>query len=138
VRLTEAFLDNLNAMGPLDRSDEQKKKLLAAHAITHRPRVRWFLGAGLRRPSEKQFPGDQHNAVDFDASLQDLLREEYMAARIIGALSNGPLNPPRIAQALGERSAEVSLVLNELLRDNRLIRQRWEDGYPLYALAKSV
>ena len=138
VRLTEAFLDNLNDMGPLDRSEDQMQKLLAAHAITHRPRVRWFLGAGLRRPSEQQFPGDQHHAVDFDASLQDLLREEYMAARIIGALSNGPLNPQGIARALGERAADVSSVLNELLRDNRLIRQSWEDGYPLYALAKSV
>jgi coenzyme F420-reducing hydrogenase delta subunit len=138
VRLTEAFLDDLSAMGPLDRSEDQMQKLLAAHAITHRPRVRWFLGAGLRRPSEQQFPGDQHNAVDFDASLQDLLREEYMAARIIEALSHGPLNPQGIARALGERSADVSPVLNELLRDNRLIRQSWEDGYPLYALAKSV
>ncbi len=70
--------------------------------------------------------------------MQDLLREEYLAARIIGALSDGPLNPQGIARALGERAAEVSPVLNELLRDNRLIRQRWEDGYPLYALAKSV
>ncbi len=136
VRLTEAFLDNLSAMGPLDRSEDQKKKLMAAHAITHRPRVRWFLGAGLRRPSEQEFPGDQHNAVDFDESLGDMLREEYMAARIIGLLSDGPLNPPGIAQALGEHASEVSLVLNELLRDNRLIRQSWEDGYPLYALAK--
>lgn len=138
VRLTEAFLDNLDDMGSLDRSAEQKKKLMAAHAITHRPRVRWFLGAGLRRPSELEFPGDQHNAVDFDESLRDMLREEYMAARIIGLLSDGPLNPPGIAQALGERAAEVSLVLNELLRDNRLIRQHWKDGYPLYALAKSL
>jgi coenzyme F420-reducing hydrogenase delta subunit/NAD-dependent dihydropyrimidine dehydrogenase PreA subunit len=138
VHMTNAFLDHLNALGPLDRSEEQKKKLLAAHAIMHRPRVRWVLGVSLRRPSEKEFPGDQFNAVDFDESMQDVLREEYLAARIIGALSDGPLNPPGIAQALGERSAEVSLVLNELLRDNRLIRQRWEDGYPLYALAESV
>ena len=138
VRLTEAFLSDLNNMAPLDRSEEQKKKLEAAHVITHRPRVRWFLGASLRRPSEKEFPGDQHNAVDFDESWQDLLREEYMAARIIGALSNGPLNPLGIAQALGARSAEVSSVLNELLRDNRLIRQSWEGGYPVYALAKSI
>jgi len=92
----------------------------------------------LRRPSEKQFPGDQHNAVDFDESLQDLLQEEYLAARIIGALNDGPLNPPGIAKALGEPSAKVSPVLNELLRDDRLILQSWEDGYPLYALAKSV
>jgi heterodisulfide reductase subunit A len=138
VRLTEAFLANLDGIGPLDRSEDQHKKLVAAHAIMHRPRVRWFLGVGLRRPSEREFPGDQKNAVDFDEALQDVLREEYMAARIIGALSNGPLNPPGIARALGELSAEVSPVLNELLRENRLILQRWEDGYPLYALANSV
>ena len=138
VRLTEAFLDNLNDMGPLDRSEDQKKKLLAAHAIMHRPRVRWFLGVGLRRPSEKEFPGDQHNAVDFDESMQDLLREEYLAARIIGALSDGPLNPPAIARALEEQAAAVTPVLNELLRDDRIVRQHWEGGYPLYALAKSV
>ncbi|MFA4901549.1 MAG: hydrogenase iron-sulfur subunit [Desulfobaccales bacterium] len=137
VRMTDAFLDHLNDMGPLVRSEDQKKKLLAAHATMHRPRVRSVLGVSLRRPSEKEFPGDQYNAVDFDESMQDVLREEYLAARIIGALSGGPLNPPEIAQALGERSAKVSPVLNELLRDNRLIRQRWEDGYPLYALAKS-
>jgi coenzyme F420-reducing hydrogenase delta subunit/ferredoxin len=138
VRMTDAFLGHLNDMRPLDRSEDQKQKLLAAHAIMHRPRVRSVLGVSLRRPSEKQFPGDQHNAVDFDESMQDLLQEEYLAARIIGALNDGPLNPPGIAKALGERSAKVSPVLNELLRDDRLILQRWEDGYPLYALAKSV
>lgn len=138
VRMTEAFLDHLNDMGPLDRSEFQKKKLLAARATMHRPRVRWVLGVNLRRPSEKEFPGDQYHAVDFDESMQDVLREEYLAARIIGALSDGPLNPPVIAQALEERSTEISPVLNELLRDHRLIRQRWEDGYPRYALAKAV
>ena len=138
VRLTEAFLDQLNDMGPLDCSEDQKKKLLAAHVTMHRPRVRWVLGVCLRRPSEKEFPGDRYHAIDFDETIQEMLREEYLAARIIGALSDGPLNPPGIAQALGEDSAEVSPVLNELLRDNRLIRQRWEGGYPLYALAKSV
>jgi coenzyme F420-reducing hydrogenase delta subunit len=138
MRLTEAFLDNLDDMGPLDRSEDQKKKLLAAHTIMHRSRVRWFLGVGLRRPSEKQFPGDQHNAVDFDESMQDLLREEYLAARIVGALSEGPLNPPAIARALEEQAATVAPVLNELLRDDRIVRQRWEGSYPLYALAESV
>ena len=70
--------------------------------------------------------------------MQDVLREEYLAARIIGSLSDGPLNPPAIARTLWKRSAEVTPVLNELLRDNRLIRLRWESGYPLYGLAKSV
>jgi heterodisulfide reductase subunit A len=138
VRLTEAFLDHLNDIGPLERSENQKKRLLAAHATMHRPRVRWVLGVGLRRLSEKEFPGDQDNAVDFDKSLQEVLREEYLAARIVGALSEGPLNPTGIARTLGEPSAEISPVLNELVRENRIICQRWEAGYPRYALTESV
>jgi heterodisulfide reductase subunit A len=138
VRMVDSFLDNLDRMGPVEHSESRKKKLLAAHATMHRPRVRWVLGVSLRRPTEKNFPGDQYNAVDFDESMQDVLREEYLAARIIGALSDGPLTPPAIAQALGDRPAEVTPVLNELLRDNRILRQRWEGGYPIYALAKSV
>ncbi len=138
IRMADSFLDHLDQVGPVDRSEDTKKRLLAAHATMHRPRVRWVLGVSLRRPSEKEFPGDQCNAVDFDESMQDVLREEYLAARIIGALTDGPLNPPAIARALGERSDEVAPVLNELLRDNRIIRRRWEEGYPLYGLTKSV
>jgi coenzyme F420-reducing hydrogenase delta subunit/NAD-dependent dihydropyrimidine dehydrogenase PreA subunit len=138
VRMADVFLDHLDNIAPLDRSADQKKKLLAVHATMHRPRVRWVLGVSLRRPSEKEFPGDQYNAVDFDETMQDVLQEEYLAARIIGALRDGPLNPPEIAQALGERTATVTPVLNELLRDNRLMRLRWEGGYPLYDLAKSA
>jgi heterodisulfide reductase subunit A len=138
VRMTESFLEQLDKMGPLEPAKDQQKRLLAAHATMHRPRVRWVLGVALRRPSEENFPGDQYNAVDFDDSLQDVLHEEFLAARIIGALTDGPLNPPAIARALGERSVAVTPILTELLRDNRIVRQRWEGGFPLYALEKSV
>ena len=62
VRMVDSFLDNLDRMGPVDRSEDRKKKLLAAHATMHRPRVRWVLGVSLRRPTEQEFPGDQYNS----------------------------------------------------------------------------
>jgi heterodisulfide reductase subunit A2 len=136
VRMAESFLDNLDKLGPAESSEEQHKKLLAAHATMHRPRVRWVLGVSLRRPSEQDFPGDQYNVVDFDDSMQDVLREEFLAARILGTLTTGALNPPAIAQALGEPTTAVTPVLNELLHDNRIVRQRWEGGYPLYAITR--
>jgi heterodisulfide reductase subunit A2 len=137
VNMVDSFLDNLDLMAPLEPSEDRKNKLLAAHATMHRPRVRWVLGVSLRRPSEKDFPGDQYNAVDFDETTQDVLREEFLAARIIGALTDGSRNPLDIAQALGEHTAEITPVINELMHDNRIIRQRWEKGYPIYGLAKA-
>jgi len=136
VRMVESFLEELDRVGPMDRSEDKKKRLLAAHATLHRPRVRWVLGVSLRRPTEPEFPGDQRNAVDFDETMQDVLKEEYLAARIIGALTAGPMNPPEIAKALGERPDQVSPVLLELAKDDRIIRHGWQGGYPIYGLAR--
>ncbi len=42
----------------------------------HRARVRCVPRVSLRRPAEKDFPGDRSKAVDFDASLQEVLQGE--------------------------------------------------------------
>lgn len=139
VKMVDSFLDGLDRLGPLERTEEKKKRLLAAHATLHRPRVRWVLGVSLRRPSEMEFPGDQRNAVDFDETMQDVLYEEYMAARIIGALSESdrPLNSPEVAKTLGLRPQEVSPILQAMAQEDRLT-SRFEKGYMVFGLAKSA
>ena len=77
-------------IGPIERTEERRQRLLAAHATLHRPRVRWVLGASLRRPSEPEFPGSLMNPVEFDEIMQEVTEEEYFCARIIGVLA-----PPR-------------------------------------------
>jgi len=85
-----------------------------------------------------EFPGDQRNAVDFDETMQDVLYEEYMAARIIGALSESdrPLNSPEVAKTLGLRPQEVSPILQAMAQEDRLT-SRFEKGYMVFGLAKA-
>ncbi|MEN6441522.1 MAG: hydrogenase iron-sulfur subunit [Syntrophobacter sp.] len=138
VRMVESFLSEVDRMKPIDRGENSRKLLLAAHSTLHRPRMRWVLGASLRRPSEPRFPGNQLNAVDFDEVVQEVLEEEYLAARIVGALDGTrSLNPPEIAGALGERPIIVSKALGSLVEEGRVICE-YRAPYPLFSLPRAV
>ncbi len=138
VRMVNSFLGEADRMGPVDRTEAMRKRLFAAHTTLHRPRVRWVLGAGLRRPSEGEFPESQINPIEFDETVQDVIDEEYLAARIIGALREAELDPPQIAEALNERTVKVSSILDELRKDGRIVVSQRRRRYPVYALAKSL
>lgn len=138
VRMVESFIGEVDGMKPINRSEKSRKLLLAAHSTLHRPRLRWVLGAGLRRPSEKEFPSTQFNAVDFDEVLQEVLEEEFLTARIVGEFERGrSLSPPEIARALGERPIVISKALGCLLEDGRLVCEH-RTPYPVFSLAKAV
>ncbi len=136
VRMVESHLENLEKLPPLPTDDKTKAKLWAIHATMHRPRVRWVLGTSLRRPAEKEFPGSQFNAVDADETMLDVLKEEFLAARIIKAVSDQPLNPPGIARAMDEQVKTISPLLTDMSKEGRISLQGWEGGYPIYALGK--
>ncbi len=137
VRMVESHLDILEKLPPLPRDDKTRAKLWAIHATLHRPRVRWVLGTSLRRPTEKEFPGSQFNAVDADETLLDVLKEEFQAARILKALTDHPLNPPAIARAMDEQVRNITPLLTDMAKEGRIIVKGWEGGYPIYALGKA-
>ena len=137
VRMVESFLDEADRIGPIERTEERRQRLLAAHATLHRPRVRWVLGASLRRPSEPEFPGSLMNPVEFDEIMQEVTEEEYFCARIIGVLGAAPLNPSQIAGTLGEQPVKVSRLLDELVKDGRIVCQRVE-RHAFYTIAKPL
>lgn len=136
VRMVESHLESLEKLPPMPMDDKTKAKLWAIHATMHRPRVRWVLGTSLRRPAEKEFPGSQFNAVDADETMLDVLKEEFLAARIIKAVSDQPLNPPGIARAMDEQVKTISPLLTDMSKEGRIALQGWEGGYPIYALGK--
>jgi hypothetical protein len=103
----------------------------------HRPRVRWVLGTSLRRPTEKEFPGSQFNAVDADETMLDVLKEEYTVSRIFKALTDQPLSPPDLARALDEPVKNLTPILTDMAKDGRIITKGWEKGYPIYAMGKA-
>jgi predicted Rossmann fold nucleotide-binding protein DprA/Smf involved in DNA uptake len=136
VRMVESHLDGMQKLAPIQRDEKTKTKLWAIHATLHRPRVRWVLGTSLRRPTEKEFPGEQLNAVDADETMLDVLREEFLASRILKAITDQPLNPPQIAQSMDEAVKSITPMLTEMTKEGRVTIKGWEGGYPLYATGK--
>jgi len=137
VRMAESHMDSLEKLPSLPRDDKTRAKLWAIHATLHRPRVRWVLGTSLRRPTEKEFPGSQLNAVDADETMLDVLREEFLAARVLKALTEAPLNPPGIARAMDEPVKNVTPLLTDMAKEGRITLKGWEGGYPIYTLGKA-
>jgi heterodisulfide reductase subunit A len=136
VRMVESQMDTLEKLPPLPQDDKTKAKLWAIHATLHRPRVRWVLGTSLRRPAEKEFPGSQFNAVEADETMLEVLREEFLTARILKALTDQPLNPPGIARAMDEPVKNITPLLPDMAHEGRISLKGWEGGYPIYALGK--
>jgi len=136
VRMVESHMDILEKVPPLPRDDKTRAKLWAIHATLHRARVRWVLGTSLRRPTEKEFPGSQFNAVDADETMIEVLKEEFLAARILKALSEQPLNPPGIARAMGEPVKSITPLLPDMANEGRISIRDWQGGYPIYAMGK--
>jgi len=134
VRMVESHLESLEQLPPLPKDEKTMSKLWAIHATMHRPRVRWVLGTSLRRPTEKEFPGSQYNAVEADETLLDVLKEEYMVSRILKALSEQPCSPPELARALEEPVKNLTPILTDMAKDGRIITKGWEKGYPIYAM----
>lgn len=137
VRMVESHLDTLEKLPPLPRDEATMAKLWAIHATMHRPRVRWVLGTSLRRPTEKEFPGSQFNAVEADETMLEVLKEEYTVSRIFKALTDRPLTPPELARVLGEPVKELTPILTDMAKEGRILTKGWEKGYPIYAMGKA-
>ncbi|MDO9530741.1 MAG: hydrogenase iron-sulfur subunit [Deltaproteobacteria bacterium] len=137
VSMVESHMDGMEKLPPLPQDDKTKARLWAIHATLHRPRVRWVLGTSLRRPTEKEFPGSQFNAVDADDTMLDVLREEFLAARIIKALGDQLLNPPGIARIMEEPVKNITPLLPDMASEGRITLKSWEGGYPIYAVGKA-
>lgn len=84
VRTVNSFTSMIAAMGPLIRNQEDQNKVDALYnLIKHNTRVRHLLSAGLRRPSETTYRGDQRHALDYDRDFSAVLAEEYLQQRVL-------------------------------------------------------
>lgn len=134
VRLVDSFMERLAGLGPMPTDEETKKMLLAMHATVHRPRVRWILGVGLRRPAETDYPADQRSALEFDRTMLGVLGEEYLAARVLNLVAQQALNTRQIADALGIESEKIAAMLPDMVKEGRITREGWVDSYPVYTI----
>ncbi len=138
VRMARSFLDEADRLGPIERTPQCRQSLLAVHATLLRPRVRWVLGVGLRRPSELEFPNIEGPAAPLEELFSDVLEEEYLSARIIGVIREVSMNPPSIAGVLGVPVQKISPLLTELSDEKRIVLTGWKDRYPQFISASPL
>ncbi len=82
IASVESFIQQINALGPIERNEANREKLAGIYATVNNARVRWVVGATLRRPWEETYPGDQRNALAFDKDFQGILKEEFTKSRL--------------------------------------------------------
>lgn len=88
IAAVESFIKQINLLGPIAKTDRNREKLAGIYATVNNARVRWVLGATLRRPWEETYPGDQRNALAFDKDFLEILKEEFTKCRIKNLLAD--------------------------------------------------
>jgi heterodisulfide reductase subunit A-like polyferredoxin/coenzyme F420-reducing hydrogenase delta subunit len=135
VRTVNNFMVNMNRLGPINRDEATMEKIQALYDTLRNPRVRWVLGASLRRPYEDHYPSDQRNALAYDDTLSDVLAEEFIRVRVMNLLksSRKVMQLKEISRSLKAEDRPVADCLKDLTGEG-LISLIYKDRTPHYVL----
>ena len=137
IRTVEAFAEIMDELGPIERTEENLAKLQGIYDTVANPRVRWVVGATLRRPWEDVYPGNQRNALAFDRDLVGILEEEYLRERVKKVLirESKPLPLDDLAGVLKAKPERVRESLSEMVSEG-LIGRLHKDGVAHYVMSQ--
>ncbi len=135
AKTVNRFMAMMDAIGPIVRDDVMKAKIRDLYDTLNNPRVRWVLGASLRRPWETTYPADQRNALAFDETLSDVVMEEFLRTRLVNYLrrEGKVLHLNDIVASIGEEKQRVLHCLKDL-SDEGMISRIYKDRVPYYTL----
>ncbi|NNG01133.1 MAG: hydrogenase iron-sulfur subunit [Desulfobacteraceae bacterium] len=123
ILTVESFARTIALMGPIPRSADNVEKLESIYdLIRNNTRVRHLLSAGLRRPWEKDYRGDQRHALEYDRDFSAVLEEEYLGQRLVRILADQrqALRLADLAAVLKEDEAHVADCLWGLVTDGAI------------------
>jgi heterodisulfide reductase subunit A2 len=120
----ESFIRQMNDLGPIERNEKNKEKLAGIYATVNNARVRWVLGATLRRPWEEKYPGDQRNALTFDKDFLGILKEEFTKSRLKNLLTaeNRYFELKELVDRLSENKETTVHGLHEMVNEGLVTR----------------
>lgn len=135
VKTVNNFVEGIDRLGPIDRNQEMALKIQDMYDTLKNPRVRWVLGASLRRPWETSYPSDQRNAMAYDETLSDVLTEEFIRTRIINLLRNQKqiVNLNDISESLKEERRRIQGCLTELSKEG-VVSRIFKDRVPYFTI----
>ncbi len=135
IVVVESFIKLINELGPIDRSPHVQEKIQGIYATVNNPRVRWVLGATLRRPWEEVYPGNQRNAMAFDKDFLGILKEEWVKSRIANLLSSDKrfFELKELSQSLKANKEDIIVGLQEMVKEGVVSRVH-KEGVAQYIL----
>ncbi len=124
IRAAEGFVRLLAELGPVERDPLTMERLQGLYDTVNNARVRWVLGANLRRPWEEVYPGDQRNAMSFDKSFMDLISEEFVGVRMTQLMrkQSQPMVLGELSRALKEDESKLVDKLREMVSEGIITR----------------
>ncbi len=135
ARTVDRFVSIIDELGPIPDDAETIAKLNDMYDTLRTPRVRWVLGASLRRPWETTYPTDQRNALAYDETLTDVVKEEFLRMRVFNFLRRESriLHLTDIVDSIREEKQRVLNCLKDL-SDEGMISRIYKDRVPYYTL----
>jgi heterodisulfide reductase subunit A2 len=135
VKTVESFAKAMEALGPIEKTPDNQSKLESIyHLVKYNSRIRLLLSAGLRRPWEKTYRGDQRYAVQYDREdFMSALKEEFLKSRLENVLlaEKRPFNLVELMKAVSENKHYVAEQLKEMATDG-CINIQYKEGKPMY------
>lgn len=123
VRTVDSFAQTISALGPIAKTAENQFKLKTLYnLIKNNTRVRHLLSAGLRRPGEDSYRGDQRHALEYDRDFLTAMTEEFLQERTLQLLRDHdrPFKLNELAQQLQEDEKEVNACLSEMIHNGSI------------------
>jgi heterodisulfide reductase subunit A2 len=134
-RTVDTFVSTIDRLGPINRNPKTQAKIQALYDTLHNARVRWVLGASLRRPWETSYPTDQRHAMDYDMTLTDVITEEYSRTRITNLLKQEGkvMKLEEVVEALEVDKKRAVACLKDLSSEG-IISRIFKDRVPYYSM----
>ncbi|MEJ2069940.1 MAG: hydrogenase iron-sulfur subunit [Syntrophobacterales bacterium] len=135
ARTVDAFVSTIDRLGPINRDLQTEAKIKALYDTLHNPRVRWVLGASLRRPWETAYPTDQRHAMEYDMTLGDVITEEFCRTRITNLLKQEArvMQLEEVVEALKVDKKRAVACLKDLSSEG-IVSRIFKDRVPFYSL----
>jgi heterodisulfide reductase subunit A-like polyferredoxin/coenzyme F420-reducing hydrogenase delta subunit len=112
IRTVESFSQTINDIGPIPKTAENQSKLDAMYdLIKDNTRIRHLISAGLRRPWENAYRGDQRHALDYDRDFTTALTEEFLQQRLIQVMKEAQ-RPFKLAELAGILKEDQQQLVN--------------------------
>ncbi len=135
ITTVESFSKTLASLGPIENNKGNQDKFQCIYQLVkNNARVRHLLSAGLRRPWESNYRGDQRYALSYDRDdFLAALNEEFLKTRLEVCCSSAkrPLGLKDLSTAVQEEKQYVHLHLCEMVQDGHL-NVTYKNGTPYY------